>query len=98
MEPLDQFRAIPGSIDISVTQKMHLDQQILTSCDLLEYPELSVSSIATHQLMQGGHLTKKAGTLSKTTLQSVRPHSCTRVPPIEWRRTVPCGALKQYMP
>ena len=54
MAPFDRFRAIPGSVDIYIAQRIHLRRQTLTSYENLRSPEISVLSIATRQLRQGG--------------------------------------------
>ena len=61
MTLFDRFRAISGIVDIPISQKTHLHQQMLASCYLLESPEISVPSTAARQLRQGGHLKKVAG-------------------------------------
>ena len=65
MTPFDRFRAIPGSIDISIAQRIRLRRQTLILCENMRSPEISASSIATRQLRQGWHLTEMAGKLIK---------------------------------
>ena len=71
MTPFDRFRAIPGSIDISIAQRMHLDQQILTTCNLRDLPQSpaisrNLSFVNCHAPAEaGGAFDKNGGTTQK---------------------------------